>query len=78
MGIERNTAYQFKAWLTSLFQLVFRVGAMCRVVHPCVPEAIDIMIACREGMVRGGPRELDIFTPMAFWVARKPLKNKSN
>jgi hypothetical protein len=41
-----------------------------------VVKAIDIMIACREGMVRGGPKELDIFTPMAYWLAIKPMKGE--
>lgn len=64
--------YKSKFWMTSVVRAVVRAGEILKMVKPHSAEAIDIMVTCREGMLRGGPLELDIFTPMAYWLAEKP------
>ncbi len=71
-GFERTASYQFKSWLSDLFLFIFKAASVLRLVDPAVPQALQVMMACREGMVRGGPCGLDIFTPMAYWLAVKP------
>lgn len=64
--------WRTKFWVTSLVRLVFQAAVRVGYLHPAYVDAVDMMVACREGMVRGGQQELDIFTPMAYWLAIKP------
>lgn len=63
--------FKGKFWLTSLVRFVFSVAQLLRLCHPLVVKSIDVMVACREGMLKGGPKQLDIFSPMIYWRARK-------
>lgn len=66
--------YKTKFWMTSLVRVVLVIASTLRILSPLTVDCLDIMVACREGMVQGGAKELDIFTPMAFWLAIKPAK----
>jgi hypothetical protein len=65
---------QSKFFLTSVVRWVLVGLEWLSLVSPVPRLSLDVMVACRDGMVRGGAMELDIFSPMIFWLARKPLK----
>lgn len=66
--------YKTKFWMTSLLRHVLVIAEKFGIAPRNSVKALDVMVMCREGMIRGGPLELDIFTPMAYWLAEKPLK----
>lgn len=63
-------------WVTSLVRFAFQVGVAVGYLDQAYVDAVDIMNYCRQGMVEGGQQQLGIFTPMAYWLAVKPLKTK--
>lgn len=75
LEIDPKATYQFKSWPLTVIRLALVVGSWVGLCSKALPGMIDIMSDCREGMVRGGPHGLDIFTPMAFWLARKPIES---
>lgn len=66
--------WKTKFWVTDAVRFVLLCCAKVGYMPIEYAKAVDIMTACRKGMVRGGQQELDIFTPMMFWLARKPEK----
>ncbi len=68
--------FKSKFFLTTVLHWILRALERLSLISPLPRKSLEVMVACREGMVRGGAMELDIFSPMIFWLARKPEKRK--
>jgi hypothetical protein len=64
--------YKSKFFLTSFVRVLLVCASWLNLCSAQTVRALDVLVACREGMVRGGPQQLDIFSPMIYWRARKP------
>ncbi len=68
--------YKSKFFLTSFVRFLLVCASKLGLCSEQTVSALDVLVACREGMVRGGAQQLDIFSPMIYWRARRPKANK--